>query len=134
MNDGLKASGQATVATEYPRVARLKAEEAPQLTADVAAFILPVDNPGRFVILIDADALGPWTIQGIVDDGLADSFYVLNTGVNHLLLGHQDLAADVRDRIIIPTGLDLRLDVNEMAVLWYDLTATRWRVLETSGA
>ncbi len=74
MNDGLKASGQATAGAEYPRTARLKAEEVAQLTADVAAFVLPVNNPGMFTILIDADALGPWTIRGLVDDQLADSF------------------------------------------------------------
>lgn len=134
MNDGLKASSQGGV-PPHPRVlARLSAEVLDQLTADVAALILPVDNSGRFVILIDADALGPWTIQGIVNDQLVDDFYILNTGANSLLLGHQDAAAAAEDRIISPTALDVTLDLDEMAKLWYDEVSTRWRILETTGA
>lgn len=134
MNDGLDASGQGGV-PPHPRViARLSAEELDQLTADVAALVLPVDNSGRFVILIDADALGPWTIQGIVNDELVDDFYILNTGANHFLLGHQDVAAAAENRIISPTAIDLRLDIDEVAKLWYDPVATRWRIMETTGA
>ena len=131
MNEGLQASAQGGVATRAPR---LDSNVADQLTADVTAFVLPFLNSGRFVILIDADALGPWTIQGIVNDQLADSFYILNTGVNAILLGHQDVAASAADRIISPTALDLTLDQDEMAKLWYDEVSTRWRILETTGA
>ncbi len=131
MNEGLQASAQGGVATRAPR---LDSSVAEQLTADVSAFVLPFLNSGRFVILIDADALGPWTIQGIVNDQLADSFYILNTGANSFLLGHQDLAAAEADRIISPTALDITLDLDEMAKLWYDEVSTRWRILETTGA
>jgi len=131
MNDGAKASGQGGVADRAPR---LSSKVSAQLIADVAAFVLPLDNLGRFVVLIDADALGPWTIQGVVNDRLVDSFYFLNTGANLFLLGHEDAGAAAEDRIISPTQLDITLDLDEMAKLWYDEVSTRWRILETTGA
>ena len=117
--DGLMTHNEATLA---------------QLTASVAALALPPNNAGRFVLLIDADALGPWTIQGIVNVQVGDAFYIVNTGANALLLGHQDGAAAAADRIISPTGAALTLAADEMAKLWYDPVATRWRILEHTGA
>lgn len=105
-----------------------------QLTASVAQLTLPADNAGRFVLLQDADALGPWTIQGILNVQLGDAFYIVNDGADAFLLGHQDAAAAAADRIISPTGADLTLGPDEMAKLWYDPVATRWRILETTGA
>lgn len=131
MNDGIKASAQGGVPVREPR---LGSKVMDQLTADVAAFVLPVNNSGRFIVLIDADALGPWTIQGVVNDRLADSFYFLNTGTNSFLLGHEDAGAAAEDRIISPSQLDITLDLDEMAKLWYDEVSTRWRILETTGA
>jgi hypothetical protein len=105
-----------------------------QLTADVAQVTLPADNAGRFVLLQDADANGPWTIQGVLNVQVGDAFYIVNDGANAFILGHQDAAAAAIDRIISPTGVDLILGPDEMAKLWYDPVATRWRILETTGA
>jgi hypothetical protein len=105
-----------------------------QLTADLAQLTLPADNAGRFVLLQDADALGPWTIQGVLNVQLGDAFYIVNDGADAFILGHQDAAAAAIDRIISPTGADLTLGPDEMAKLWYDPVATRWRILETTGA
>ena len=104
-----------------------------QLTAD-ATITLPVTNSGRFMILQDADANGPWTIEGVVNDQPGDAFYFINDGANGYFLGHEDVGAAAADRIISPTGVDLLLGPNEMAKLWYDPVATRWRILETTGA
>ena len=105
-----------------------------QLTANVLALALPITNSGRFVLLEDADALGPWSIQGIVNVQVGDCFYIVNTGANAFLLNHQDGAAAAADRIISPTGANLTLGTDEMAKLWYDPVATRWRILEHTGA
>ena len=105
-----------------------------QLTANTIALTLPVTNSGRFMILQDADALGPWAIQGIVNDQPGDAFYIINDGANAFTLNHQDVAAAAADRIISPTGVNLLLGPDEMAKLWYDPVATRWRILETTGA
>lgn len=103
------------------------------LTADVAALALPVDNAMRHVILLDADALGPWDIQGIVAAQDEDSFYIINTGSNAFELAHEDTGASAADRIISPTGVNIVLDENEVAYLWYDSAASRWRILQTTG-
>lgn len=117
--DGLQCHNEATLA---------------QLTANVVQLTLPANNLGRFVLLEDADALGPWTIQGILNVQVGDCFYIINTGANAFLLGHQDGAAAAIDRIISPTGAAITLGQDEMAKLWYDPVATRWRILETTGA
>ncbi len=116
--DGLMTHNQATLA---------------QLTANVAALALPANNLGRFVLFETADALGPWTIQGIVNVQVGDSLYIVNTGANSFLLGHQDAGAAAANRIISPTGASLTLAANQMAKLWYDSAATRWRILEHTG-
>lgn len=105
-----------------------------QLTANVVQLTLPPNNLGRFVLLEDADALGPWTIRGILNVQVGDAFYIVNTGTNAFLLGHQDAAAAAADRIISPTGAALTLGADEMAKLWYDPVSLRWRILETTGA
>lgn len=105
-----------------------------QLTADVAALALPPNNAGRFVLLASADALGPWTIQGIVNVQVGDSIYVVNTGANAFDFGHEDGAAAAANRIITPTAATWTLGPREFAKLWYDSVATRWRILESNGA
>jgi len=117
--DGLMTHNEATLAT---------------LTANVAALALPANNLGRFVLLQDADALGPWTIRGILNVQVGDMLHLVNDGTNAFLLGHQDVAAAAIDRIISPTGAAITLGPDESALLWYDPVATRWRILETTGA
>jgi len=117
--DGLLNFNEATLAT---------------LTASVAALALPANNNGRFILEIDADALGPWTIQGIVNSNPGDSFVLVNVGANAFLLGHQDGAAAAADRIISPTGASLTLGQYESALMWYSPTQTRWIILPTTGA
>lgn len=105
-----------------------------QLTADVAALALPPNNAGRFVLLQDADASGPWTIQGIVNVQVGDAVYIVNNGTNAFDFGHEDGAAAAADRIITPTAATWTLGPREFAKLWYDPVATRWRILESNGA
>lgn len=102
-----------------------------RLTANVSALALPAGDPA--ILSQDANASGPWTIQGIVSGRLGEHFYIVNTGTNSFLLGHQNGGAVAVDRIISPTGADLTLAANQMARLWHDPDASRWRILEHTG-
>lgn len=117
--DGLMCHNQASLA---------------QLTANVTQLTLPPNNAGRFVLLQTADASGPWTIRGILNVQVGDMVHIVNSGTNAFLLGHQDGAAAAADRIVSPTGAAITLGPDESALLWYDPVATRWRILETTGA
>ena len=117
--DGLMCHNEATLAT---------------LTADVAALALPANNLGRFVLLMDADASGPWTVQGIVNVQVGDAVYIVNTGANAFDFGHLDGAAAPADQIITPTAATWTLGPREFAKLWYDPVAVNWRILESNGA
>lgn len=103
------------------------------LTANVTQLTMGPNNAQRHVYLVDADASGPWTIRGILNVQVGDSFYIVNDGANSFLLGHQDGTAAAADRIISPTGASLTLGTNEMAKLWYDTSVSRWRILEHTG-
>ena len=79
------------------------------------------------------------TITGIdattVDFSEADDeLRLVNIGSFDLVLGHQDVGSLATNRIISPTGADLTLGPDEMALLWYDGATARWRILETTGA
>ncbi len=79
------------------------------------------------------------TITGIdattVDFSEADDeLRLVNIGAFDLILGHQDVGSAAANRIISPTGADLVLGPDEMALLWYDGATSRWRILETTGA
>lgn len=103
------------------------------LTASVSGLTLPANNNGRHVILMDADASGPWTIQGIVNDQVGDSVYVMNSGVNDFVIGHQDAGSAPSERIISPTASGIVLSQHQMVKLWYNSTLSRWNVLEHTG-
>jgi hypothetical protein len=63
-----------------------------------------------------------------------DELRLVNIGSFDLVLGHQDVGSVDTNRIISPTGVDLILGPGDSALLWYDGTTERWRILETTGA
>jgi hypothetical protein len=63
-----------------------------------------------------------------------DELRLVNIGSFDLVLGHEDVGSVATNRIVSPTGVDLVLGPDESALLWYDGTITRWRILETTGA
>lgn len=116
-----------------------------QLTADAAALALPAGNLARPVLMLDADANGPWTVRGIVNVTPGDAFQLLNDGANAYVIGHQDTGAAAADRIISATGADYTLHAGASVLVWYDPALTRWilgpesakpitRTLHISGA
>jgi hypothetical protein len=91
----------------------------------------------RGLLRLDTDASR--TITGIDATTAAfseadDELRLVNIGSFDLVLGHQDVGSVATNRIISPTGVDLILGPGDSALLWYDGTTSRWRILETTGA
>jgi hypothetical protein len=74
------------------------------------------------------------TITGIGPSGGAPDdkrFLILvNLGSDLLILADQSGSSDANNRIITGTGDDVVLDTDETALLWYDTTTNRWRILK----
>lgn len=63
-----------------------------------------------------------------------DTIWFINVGANDIVLQDQNAGSVATNRIISPTGADLTLNADEAALLWYDPTDTRWRILYHTGA
>ena len=103
------------------------------ITADVTQLTLPPNNLGRYVLRATAN-VGPFTIEGILNVQVGDEIKIVNVGANAFDFGHEDVGAAAADRIITPSAATWTLGPREFAVLWYDGTTTRWRILESNGA
>lgn len=56
----------------------------------------------------------------------------INVGANTLTLNHEDGAGTSDWRFTLKGAANLALAAGQVAILWYDGTSTRWRVLATS--
>lgn len=55
---------------------------------------------------------------------------LVNVGTtNALVLQNQNASSAAANRFAIGTGIDLTLDPGDVATIWYDQTASRWRVI-----
>ena len=52
---------------------------------------------------------------------------IINNGSNAVVLKHLNGGSTSGNQIITPGGADLTLAATQASVLWYDLTATKWR-------
>lgn len=105
------------------------------LAANVNDYSPATGNSMRQVWRIDTDGSGPYNITGIAVQQSADTQWITNVhATDSILLQHQNAGSVAANRIISPTGADLTLGPNESALLWYDSTTTRWRILYTTGA
>lgn len=106
-----------------------------ELTADADDYQGQLSgNSQRSVVRVSSDASR--TISGF-DKAISrdnDTIWVVNVGANDVVLGHEDAGSAAANRIISNTGANLTLNPDESALLWYDDTDTRWRVLFTTGA
>ena len=85
--------------------------------------------------LNNTDTVSSRTITGFAGGRVGRLLIVLNIGTgtdNSILLGHQNASSSVANRIICPNAADLTLALGEAAVLWYDNTTLRWRVVGTA--
>jgi hypothetical protein len=61
-------------------------------------------------------------------DTQSDSFRLVLTGSNDLVLKHESATATAADRLYIPGAADLTLSPFDVVGMFYDFTAGRWRV------
>jgi len=54
---------------------------------------------------------------------------IVNVGGNFLNLGHEHVSSAAANRIIVPNGSSYNIGVDSSVFLWYDSTASRWRVI-----
>lgn len=111
---------------------------AANLTADVDNYQgMGVGNSQRTVLRVSTDGLGARTITGFDIDATTvrenDCIVVVNVGTENITLADQNASSDAENRIITNTGADLVLAADECAILWYDDTTDRWRVISTTG-
>ena len=99
-----------------------------QLTADADDLDLGYAPTQR----LDSDALGPWTISGILfsDDADQRSKRLINVSANPILIGNEDAASAAANRIRTGTGGDLTLGPDAALDLWQDIVTNRWRVVQ----
>ena len=69
------------------------------------------------------------TITGFAENARGEFLWVVNVGSNNLVLANQNAGSDAAFRIITGTGANLTLAADDIAMLWYDSTTTRWRVM-----
>ena len=72
------------------------------------------------------------TITGFAGGTDGKQIYVVNVGSNDLILADEDAASSAENRTISGHGVDITLDPDESAHLWYDLTSLRRRILGTN--
>ena len=54
---------------------------------------------------------------------------IVNVGGNFLKLIHEHVSSAAANRIIVPNGTSYNIGVDSSVFLWYDSTASRWRVI-----
>lgn len=105
-----------------------------QLTADADDYQgMGTGSSQRSVVRVSSDAAR--TITGF-DIGAArvdDTIWLVNTGANNIVLAHENVGSAAANRIISPTGANLVLGADAAALLWYDDTDSRWRILYHTG-
>lgn len=110
---------------------------ASDLTADVNDYQgHGTGNSQRALLRVSTDDLGARVITGfdVAVSRVNDTIWVVNVGtVDNISLAHQNASSSAANRIISPTGANLVLGPNEGAMIWYDDTDSRWRILYHTG-
>lgn len=101
---------------------------ASQITGNVTQW----DPSGRaYADFIRVDTDGSHDLHGVKApdrDTESDSFRIVLTGSNDLVLKHESATATAADRLYIPGAADLTLSPHDIVGVFYDFTASRWRV------
>ncbi len=72
---------------------------------------------------------GGSTITGIAGGEEGHLLIITNVSTNNLTLAHEDINSAESNRILTGTGANIVLGQNDSAVLVYDATSARWRVV-----
>lgn len=95
-----------------------------QITANQNDYTLPSAD----IVRLDANAARD--ITGFTAGTSGQSVLLVNVGTNAITLKHQNTSSTAANRIVIPWAGDYVLDASGgSAVLVYDSTTSRWRVL-----
>lgn len=79
------------------------------------------------------DASAPVNVTGIALGASGRVLAVVNVSTaNAITLTHEDAASTAANRLLLPSGANLTLPPNGAALLVYDATSSRWRVLASS--
>lgn len=70
-------------------------------------------------------------ITGIVPRFPGRLLIILNVGAQNIVLQNQNAGSANANKIITGTGADVTMVPDDTAILWYDQTTTRWRILNT---
>ena len=88
--------------------------------------------------ILRQDLTGSQTITGFAAPGAGDNERVvvvnIDGAVDVLTLSDENVASAAANRILGPNGNDVALNPGECAMLTYDATSTRWRVIAVSKA
>lgn len=69
------------------------------------------------------------TITGIAGGENGSQLDIVNIGSQDIVLAHQNASSTAANRIISPTGSSITLGASKTAVLRYDATTQRWRIM-----
>jgi phage-related tail fiber protein len=69
------------------------------------------------------------TITGIAAGASGDTRVLVNVGSFSITLAHQSASSTAANRFLVSFGADYILGANAAAVIVYDATTTRWRVI-----
>lgn len=73
------------------------------------------------------------TITGIANGVEGRALVVINVGANNIVLANQSASSAAANRIITATGADVTLAADDSAMLIYDNTSARWRLVNSHG-
>lgn len=65
-------------------------------------------------------------------DGQVCEFW--NVGSNNIIIAHESTSSTAANRFICPAAADITLGANEIAILRYDATSSRWRVSKVGSS
>lgn len=92
----------------------------------------PTGLSGAGVIRVDLGPTNDVTVTGLAGGENGRTLLVVNTDLNFILtLAHESASSTAANRFFCPEGIDLPLGPNVSALLWYDSTLSRWRVVTT---
>lgn len=69
------------------------------------------------------------TLTGIAGGENGSQLDIANVGAQDIVLAHQSASSTAANRIISPTGSSITLGASKTAVLRYDATTQRWRIM-----
>jgi microcystin-dependent protein len=85
----------------------------------------------RFSVDADGRRITGFEVSGIASPIAGTTRLLLNVGTTkYATIGHQDTGSAVANRVICPGGSDFNIPAGGGAIIWYDGSTARWRIVE----